>query len=368
MNAPKERGDAFIVVAVADPVLHPEATHVAAATTRAVVDFNDPSQAAELRRYAARAAAVLVDTEFAEALAGTRLAASVLFVTSDRTPMDWEAALRCHADEAFILPAQSAEALTRLSEVGDPGTPANAPQAAATCVAVTATAGGAGTSTFAAALARVAAGGQLGPVTLLDADPHSGGIDLLLGIEDVPGGRWPDLELNEDSSGLIDAQDLRAALPATADDIAVLSAARSTIDDPFLLSPEQTGRVVASLSSSAGVVVVDLSVAADAMPCDLVVVIVPAEVRAAAAGARLVRRLRSTKTKYVVVVRRRAWSGLETDDLTRVLGTEPIAEITTAGSLPRDSEIAGLPRRLPATLRGAAEAVLAEVGATGGRR
>ena len=57
-------------------------------------------------------------------------------------------------------------------------------------LAVVGGSGGVGASTFAAALATAAA-----PATLIDLDPVSGGIDVLLGIEDVPGARWSGLRL-----------------------------------------------------------------------------------------------------------------------------------------------------------------------------
>lgn len=362
MNSTSGRTDAFIVVAVADPVLHPEAAHAAAATTRPVVDFTDPSQGAELRRYAARSVAVLVDAEFAGELVELRHRSTVFFVTSDRTPMDWEAALRCHAEEAFILPAQSAELLTRLAGLSNPRQAPEHSHTAATRVAVTATAGGSGASTFAAALARVGARSGHAPVTLIDADPHSGGLDLLLGIEETAGGRWPNLAFKEGSEGVVAARDLRAALPATADGIAVLSAARATIDDPFTLNSAQVSQVVSALATAPGLIVVDQPIGTELAPCDLVAVLVPTEVRAAAAGARLIHRLRATKTQHVVLTRRRSWSGLDASELARILGTEAIAELPTVGALAKHGEISGLPTRVPGALRSAAEAVLTEAG------
>ena len=52
--------------------------------------------------------------------------------------------------------------------------------------------GGAGASVIAAALARAAVDARYECV-LVDADPLGGGADLLLGAEDEPGLRWPDL-------------------------------------------------------------------------------------------------------------------------------------------------------------------------------
>lgn len=357
-----DRPDAFVLVAVADPVLHPEAVHVAAATTRPVIDLTDPQQTAELRRYLSRAAAVLVDAEFAAGLGDTDTHDALFFLTSDRTPMDWEMALRCHATQAFILPAQSADLLSRMSELATTHRArGGGHSAASTTIAVAGAVGGAGASTFAAALARLSPE----PVTLVDADPASGGLDLLLGIEDTPGARWPDLLLGENSGGLIDAGDLRAALPTTVDHVAVLSAARTTIADPFTVSLTHLATVLSSLAGGPGVVVVDLPAASDPPACDLVAVIVPTEVRATSAAVRYLHRLRASRTSHVVLTRRRAWSGMEPADVRRVLGSDPVADVATVAALPRQAEISGLPRRLPATLRRAAAAVLAEAGMAG---
>lgn len=354
-----DRPDAFVLVAVADPVLHPEAVHVAAATTRPVIDLTDPEQTSELRRYLSRAAAVLIDADFAAGLEEADTHEALFFLTSDRTPMDWEGALRCHAVQAFILPAQSADLLVRLSDVsGTHRARGSSRAAASTTIAVVGAVGGAGTSTFAAALARLSPG----PVTLIDADPASGGLDLLLGIEDVPGARWPDLLLGENPGGLIDAGDLRAALPTTVDHVAVLSAARTTIADPFTVSPAHLATVLSSLAGGPGVIVVDLPAATDPPACDLVVVLVPTEVRSTSAAARYLHRLRANRISHVVITRRRAWSGLEPSDVRSVVGSDPVADVATVSALPRQAETTGLPRRLPATFRRGAAAVLSAAG------
>ena len=66
--------------------------------------------------------------------------------------------------------------------------------------------GGAGASVFAAVLAACADP----PALLLDADPTGGGLDVLLGCEQLPGPRWPDLRLR---GGTLDPAGLLAALP-----------------------------------------------------------------------------------------------------------------------------------------------------------
>lgn len=360
MNRDKDRardGDAFILVAVTDPVLHPEAVHVAAATTRPVIDLGEADDSG-MRRHAHRAAAVLVDATTADALVGTRLPGKVFFLHTESSDIPWPKALACHAEQAFILPAQAPDILEALADLPVATTAATRGGGSAISVAFTGSCGGAGTSTTAALTARQAA--RRGhTVTLIDADPHSGGLDLLLGIEDVPGARWPDLMLTD--TGGIDADDLRSALPHTSDGIGVLSAARSTVDDPFVLEDKQVTRIVDILSTG-GLTLLDLPRSHAGNLGDLTVVIVPAEIRPAAAGRALVQRLRARQAEHVILTRHRGWSGLEDEELARVLGHRPSAALPHIASLARRAETEGLPTKVPAGLRAATEAVLEHAG------
>ncbi|HEY8300725.1 MAG TPA: hypothetical protein VIG48_02380 [Jatrophihabitans sp.] len=65
--------------------------------------------------------------------------------------------------------------------------------------------GGVGASTFAAVLTSVA-----DRATLIDLDPVGGGIDVLLGIDDLPGARWSGLRTG---GGRLDPEVLAAGLP-----------------------------------------------------------------------------------------------------------------------------------------------------------
>lgn len=218
----------FLLIAVTDPILHPEVAHIAAASTRPIVDLSDrlparPDDPAAgtvadlIGRHLPRAVAVIVDKDTARLLGSARHHEHLFFVADDTEPVDWETALSVRADQAFLIPAQSAELLAALAALRDAATPAlrtapagrPSPRAPGQTIAVTGTAGGVGTSTLAALLARHAA--RSGPTTLVDAVPHSGGLDLVMGIEDVAGARWPDLSLA--TGGSIDAASLQDALP-----------------------------------------------------------------------------------------------------------------------------------------------------------
>lgn len=371
------RNEAFILVAVGDPLTHPEAMHVAAATGHGVVDTGDPR---DITRHFLRADAVLVDAETAGHVATLGRRERIYFLAPDPGPVDWRAALTCHADQAFLLPAQAPELLAELGHVSNPRGGAGQGSApgrdrrtepavggGGAVIAVLGSCGGAGASTLAGAIARVAAQGEAGPVALVDGVENSGGLDLLLGLEESPGARWPDLRLGE---GAVAADDLRSALPTTRDGIAVLAAARSTIADPFELDPQAVAAVLESLGSGTGLTVVDLapdgplSTSGEVVlnACDHVALVVPAEVRPAAAAARLTARLVHGRTPVTVVARHRGWSGLTPEDLEKLARADVIAELGTIARLPRTVELTGLPDPLPRPLATAARAVLDEAG------
>lgn len=76
-------------------------------------------------------------------------------------------------------------------------------------VAVVGGCGGAGASVLSAAVAVCAADSDQRAL-LVDLDPLGGGIDLLLGLDDVPGLRWPDLA---GANGRLPASSLHDSLP-----------------------------------------------------------------------------------------------------------------------------------------------------------
>ncbi len=88
-------------------------------------------------------------------------------------------------------------------------------------VAVIGARGGAGASTVAAAVAQGAARLEV-RTTLVDLDRWGGGLDVVLGIEDEPGLRWPDLS---EARGAVDGVTLLARLPRWGQ-VAVVSAGR----------------------------------------------------------------------------------------------------------------------------------------------
>ena len=347
---------AVIVVAIGDEALRAEAVHAAAATSHDVLTVTDPR---DVPRSLPGAYAVLVDSLMARVVAAARRThtapAPVLFLTADPGPIDYEAALACHAESAFIIPAQVKELLASIAAAG---APQEARPGSAT-IAVVGASGGVGTSTFAAALARTQCAAD-GRALLVDAHPYSGGLDLLLGVEAEPGARWPELTVGD---GSIDAADLYRALPSTPDGVAVLSAARSTVADPFRLDKDLLARVVGAAQAGEGICVVDCTPETIPDACTHVVIVVAAEVRSAASAAQLLVRLDAARRRCVVVLRQRQWASLSAAEVERIVRSTVLAELPTLRGLTRAVEIGGLPQRLPAPLRKAARAVLEEVGA-----
>ncbi|MCX7491979.1 septum site determining protein [Corynebacterium sp. P6129] len=342
--------DSPILVVVSDPVLHPEAVHVATVTGRTVIDTVDPK---EIARHAPRARAVLVDAGGSVHFRDGMRHPHLYLVAPDPGPVDWRAAMTCHAESALLLPAQSPEllaALGREDEISSGGR----------VVGVLGAVGGSGASTLAAAVARELADDAL---ILVDAVDRSGGLDLLLCLEDAPGVRWPDVALDR---GHVELADLRRALPRTPDGIAVLSTARSRLGDSFALGPERVSGVLECIRSGAGTAVVDLPAGAlgarwASSLCDLVILVVPAEVRAVAAAASLTADLAAHRTPCRTILRHRGWSGMDVDDMERITSTDCIAELGRVAGLPKACELHGLPGRTPRVLASVARAVTAEL-------
>ncbi|SDS60433.1 septum site-determining protein Ssd [Corynebacterium timonense] len=339
-----------LLIAIDDPLVHPEAVHIAAATGRPVIDADGPDA---LRRHYARAHAVFLDAAHSAALQTLPPRPGVFLLGSDVETIAAQHAASPGVEGAFVVPAQAGDLLRA---VGALRTAAPSPHGREAVIAVLGAAGGVGASTLGAAICR-AAPRELEPM-LVDAHRYSGGLDLLLGIEEEIGARWGEIVLGD---GSVNRADVRRALPSTRDGIAVLTHARTTINDPSGADKHEIERLVAA-TSGAGLTVVDSPVRLMPARCDLAVVLTPAEVRGAAAAARIVAECSAASTPAALVVRHRGWSSLESGEIARIARAEVIAQIQHAPRLPRAVEVEGLPQRLPRTLAAAARAVLEEAG------
>jgi hypothetical protein len=204
-------------------------------------------------------------------------------------------------------------------------------------VGVVGASGGVGASTFAAVLAAVA--GRGGRSTLLDLDVAAGGIDVLLGAEEVDGPRWSGLRLG---GGRLEPDELARALPRWG---AVSFVAADVLPTPAVLS--QTVAVANEL----GPVVLDVprwSQKSMLTDCDLVIVV---------AGSR-VHQVTAARALAVELPRRPALVAV------RAGGTSP----TLAGELIGLPFIGTLPARLrriradlPLTVEAASRGLVATV-------
>ena len=205
--------------------------------------------------------------------------------------------------------------------------------------------GGAGATTLAVALAMSAR--RLGHHTLLiDADPLGGGVDLVLGGEAARGLRWSGLA---DTHGRVSATALRDALPRLCD-LSVLSFDRT---EPFTVSDGAMRAVLDAGCRANEVVVVDLPRRLDEAGrvvldrADLTLLVVPAEIRATAAAARVVAGAGLVAADLRVVVRGPAPSKLSAETVAGCLGLPLAADLRAEPNI-----AASLERGVPPARRG----------------
>ncbi|HET9779781.1 MAG TPA: septum site-determining protein Ssd, partial [Propionibacteriaceae bacterium] len=155
---------------------------------------------------------------------------------------------------------------------------------------------------------------------LIDADPHSGGLDLLLGAERTAGWRWPRLAAARGHLG-----DLTGQLP-TVEGVDLLSMARDDSTPSWELQTEQLQAVLQSAMRSHEITVVDLprtlgSAAGDALRrAKLAVLLVRDDVRGVAAGREVVRELAAGCDCLGLVVRRGRLAVLQPQLVAAVVG------------------------------------------------
>ncbi len=207
-------------------------------------------------------------------------------------------------------------------------------------VAVTGACGGAGTSTLAAALARcLRRAGE--PATLVDLTVPGAGVDVLLGVEDEPGARWPELAA---ARGEVDGVGLLAALPRWGS-VPVLSASRRHAerpDDAVVLD------VVTSALRAGESAVLDVpapgvwssAVTSLVGAADVVLLVVPLTAPGTAGAVAVARVLAGAGAADVRVVARRPSPGrVDAGALGRALGLPVIA------TAPWDRRLAGAVER-----------------------
>ncbi len=285
--------------------------------------------AASGRRLWPTAPVVVVGDDLADEVASASLARRPDVVVASHAvdeDLPWRAALALGAEHVVTLPTGEGFLVERLADRR------RSARGRAFTVGVTGGSGGAGASVVAAALSLAAS--RLGTVCLLDLDPASGGLDLVLGAEDEPGVRWPDLA---SVTGRLEPEALRGALPS-AHGVDVLSVDRSGAD---ALPLSAVPAVVDSVRAAYDMVVLDLprcrpDVLECAVPaCDVVLLVASADVRGAASAVRHAAVLRDmADLRLVVRHRQRPGAELDPDELAAWLDLEVAAEV------PHDSRLA----------------------------
>jgi secretion/DNA translocation related CpaE-like protein len=302
-----------------DPDLVDDVTRLAAV---AGTDPRVVRSPAEARRWWTAAPVLLVGADLLpEAVpAGLPRRRGLVVVTRDEptVPM-WHAALDLGADEVVRLPDDDAPLVSLLVAGSRPA------RARATVVGVVGGCGGAGASVLAVSLAL--AGVRLGSATvLIDLDPRGGGLDLALGVEDVPGARWPDLA---GVTGPVPAGTVVPALP-TAQGLAVLAPARGGA--AAAIPVDAVPAVLDAVTAEASVVVLDLPRADEAITAaalaraDLLLVVVTPDVRGSAAAQAMCAAVRE-RCDTRAVVRRIPGADLDAQAVADWLAVPLAAEI-----------------------------------------
>jgi len=307
------------LVVTADPDALDELVRLAATAGTEVEVAADPTAA---RRSWSSAPLVVLGADVVDACARARLPRRPGVVLLGRDLDDagvWQQAVAVGAEHVVFLPEAEDWLAGCFADAAEDGAPDGV------VVAVIGGRGGAGATTTAVALAVTAA--RSGRRALLvDGDPLGGGIDLVLGGESDPGLRWPDLV---STRGRVPAAALTGALPQM-EGVSVLSWDRARAD---AVPVEALETVLAAGRRACDLVVVDLPrVLDDAARRVLAVagatlLVVPTEVRAAAAASCVAAAVGALCADLRLVARGPSPSGLSGDQVARALGLPLQAEL-----------------------------------------
>jgi secretion/DNA translocation related CpaE-like protein len=331
---------------VDDPALRDGVDRVAAAVGVRLV-YSDGHGTTSRRDWSAAAAVVLDEAAILRTVDSglPRRSRVVLLTASEPEPATWQAAISLGAQHVLRMPQQEDELVAVLAEAGDDR------DARGNVVTVMGGRGGAGSSIFSAALSLAAT-----DALLVDADPWSGGADLLLGLEGQPGLRWPDIAVQ---SGRLNLAAVRDALPAH-HGVRVLSGARrdNDVGADSLLAVVDAGR------RGGATVVCDVprrltdatETALDA--ADLVVLVAPCDVRTCAATSAVAPTLLTINPNVGLVVRGPSPGGLRARELARAAGLPLLAAMRSEPRLAERLERSGLRVGQRSPLMAAARRVL----------
>ncbi|MFE6646290.1 septum site-determining protein Ssd [Nocardioides sp. NPDC057772] len=302
------------LVITSDSLLAAEAARLAAASGVTVEECTDAAGA--LRRWQ-RPPLILLGADLLVEMASLRPprrdGVYVVGWCSTGEPL-LRAALEVGAETLLELPSAEAVVAGLLADVSD------GEGGDGMVVGVLAGSGGAGATTYAAALASL--GADRGPTLLIDADRLGPGAGRVLGLDEIPGVTWGDLG---QTAGRLGARALREAVPHVGS-LGLLGWPSGEVTSP---RPEVVREVIAAARRGHDLVVVDLPRESDPgtgallSGCDVVLVVVRGNVTGTASAARLISRL-PERDRVRVVVRGRA---AEPEAVGRALGLPVIASM-----------------------------------------
>jgi secretion/DNA translocation related CpaE-like protein len=264
-----------VLLVTSSAVLRAEVERIVAA---AGAHLRVVANALEGGRYWDGAAAVLVGSDVRE-LPPRRRAPAVLVGLDGEGDSLWHLAAVLGAERVAVLPDAAAWLADHLSRSRSPGP-------GGLILGVTGGCGGAGATTAAVWIAQAAAG-MGARVLLVDGDPWGGGLELSVAAEESPGLRWPDLA---EARGSIDPAQLSDALPV-AGGFSFLSWPASR-EQPVAVAAATTAGVLDAARRGYELVVLDIGRGAGplqsyAWDCDRIMMVVPAQLKAAVAAVRL---------------------------------------------------------------------------------
>lgn len=262
-------------------------------------------------------------------------------------------AVRLGAEDVTELPRSDGWLTETLTDLGDPR------HGRGVVVGVVGGSGGAGATTFACALAQVAA--RRGPAVVVDADPLGPGLDRVLGLEGSPGARWDALC---QTTGRLSSRALREALPRR-DGLGVLTWHAGTAGS---LQAFALREALSAAGRGHDTVVLDLPRHPDGVVdeavarCDRLLVVVVASVAGVASAGRLCARL-ADPARLRLVVR---GTGIDGEEVARATGVPVVARMADQRGLAEAIDLGlGPVRSRRGSLGRAAEEVLTRLSVLG---
>ena len=313
------------LVITADPDLLDEVLRLAAA---AGVEVEVAAHVQAARRSWRRASAVVIGDDLVDQVIAAELSRRPNVVLACLAPAGdepaaglWRKAVAVGVEHVVSLPEGEAWLVARLGESLD------SLQREAHVIAFIGGRGGVGVSTLASAVALRAANRGV-QVALIDCDPFGGGLDLVLGMEEVSGVRWPDLS---QTAGRVSSRALAEALPRSGC-LSLLSWNRGVAVD---VTPVAVASVLDSAARGFDVVVLDLPRASDEATSEAlrraheIFLVVPREIRALAASQRVLALLSPHAASVSVITRGPSPCALDPEAVARSLGVTVIADVGT---------------------------------------